>query len=248
MTDSNQRLGTIKAALDDIGAAGDAARLQIHLLSLRARERTGGLATSIEALERRLDRSIEQAVQTAASKTRQLSSAVQDLLGQAPEERETFGTVRAIMSEAPASCAPEDPAHRAAQLMWDADCGAIPVVDAEGKVVGIVTDRDLCMAAYTKGLPLSAIAVGDVMAHHVSMCHAEDPLERAAAVMADAQVRRLPVVDRERRLIGMVSLADIANGAPVLGQREGAELTSQLLRAISQRPRTPIAAHGHAAE
>jgi CBS-domain-containing membrane protein len=65
--------------------------------------------------------------------------------------------------------------------------------------------------------------------------------------MAEARVRRLPVVDAEQRLLGIVSMADIARGAPVLGQREAAELVFQLTRAISQRSREAIAAR-HAAE
>ncbi len=83
MTDSNPTLKTIKNALDDIGAAGDVARLQINLLSLRARKRTGELTANIEALEHRLDRGIEQAMDQAATKTRQLSGAVRELLGRA---------------------------------------------------------------------------------------------------------------------------------------------------------------------
>jgi CBS domain-containing protein len=234
MTDSNPRLQTIKAALDDIGTAGDAARLQIHLLSMRARERSEGLAANIEALEHKLDRNIEQAVQVAASKTRQVSAVVRELLGQAAPE--TSANVKAIMTDAVCSCSADDTLNGAAQRMWDEDCGAVPVVGSDGTLVGIITDRDICMAAYTKGLPLGSIRVNDVMARHVHTCSPDDTLERAATLMAEAQVRRLPIIDAERRLIGIVSLADIARGAPTLGQREAAELVSKLLHSISQRP------------
>jgi CBS-domain-containing membrane protein len=235
MTDSNPTLQTIKNALDDIGAAGDSARLQIHLLSLRARERTGELAANIEALEHRLDQGLEQAMGRAASKTRQLSSAVRDLLGQSAA-RDGALSVQEIMTDAVASCSPDEPLNAAARQMWEHDCGVVPVV-ADGKLVGIITDRDICMAAYTQGRPLTAIAIRDVMARHVHACRSDDTLERAASLMADARVRRLPVVDAEHRLVGIVSMADIARSAPVLGQREGAELVFQLTRAISQRPR-----------
>lgn len=235
MTHVSPRLQTIKAALEDIGAAGDAARLQLHLLSLRARERTDELTTNIEALEQRLDRGIEQAVQLAATKTRQFSSAIRESLGQAPHEPAARADVRAFMSDVVYSCSPEQALNVAAQLMWEHDCGAVPVVAEQGKLVGIITDRDICMAAYTKGIPLSAIPIRDVMARHVHGCNPDDSLERAAALMADAQVRRLPVIDATRRLIGIISLADIARSAPVLGQREAAELALQLLRAVSQR-------------
>jgi CBS domain-containing protein len=237
MTDSNLRLSSIKAALDDIGAAGDAARLQLHLLALRARERTGDLASGVELLERRLDRGIEQAVQAATSKTRQLSTAVQELLGQGQAAPADAAAVASVMTAHPRSCSADDTASQAAMIMWDADCGAVPVLDGDGRLIGVVSDRDLCIASYTKGLPLTAIRVADVMARHVHTCDPDDTLARAAALMADAQVRRLPVVDAERRLVGIVSLADIARAAPVLGQHEGAELVFALLRALSQRPR-----------
>ncbi|HTV21870.1 MAG TPA: CBS domain-containing protein [Polyangiaceae bacterium] len=239
MTDPNPTLQTIKHALDDIGAAGDAARLQIHLLSLRARERTGELASNIEALEHRLDQGLEQAVGRAATKTRQLSTAVRDLLGQSAA-RDGELSVEEIMTDAVAFCSPDESINAAARQMWEHDCGAVPVVEA-GKLVGIITDRDICMAAYTQGRPLTAIAIRDVMPHHVHTCRSSDTLERAASLMADAQVRRLPVVDADRHLLGMVSMADIARSAPVLGQREAAELVFQLTRTISQRPHEPLA-------
>jgi len=74
------------------------------------------------------------------------------------------------------------------------------------------------------------------MARHVHTRRPDDSLARVATSMADAQVRRLPVVDAGHRLVGIVSLADIARSAQILGQREGAELVLQLLRAASQRP------------
>ena len=244
MTDSNPTLQAIKNALDDIGAAGDTARLQMHLLSLRARERTGELAAEIEALEHRIDQGLEQAVSRAATKTRQLSSAMRELLGQSAA-RDGDLRVRDAMTDVVATCSPNDTLNAAAQHMWEHDCGAVPVLEG-GKLVGIITDRDICMAAYTKGRPLTAISIQDVMARHVHACHAEDTLERAASLMADGRVRRLPVLDKDERLTGIISMADIARSAPVLGQREAAELVYQLTRAISQRP--PEATSARAAE
>jgi CBS domain-containing protein len=239
MTHVSPRIQTIKAALDDIGAAGEAARLQLHLLSMRARERTEELSTNIEALEERLDRGIEQAVQLAATKTRQFSSAIRESLGQPLVEPEARTNVQLFMTDRVCSCAADQTLNAAAQLMWDHDCGAVPVLDEQRRLVGIITDRDICMATYTQGLPPSAIRIGDIMARHVHTCSAGDSLERAAALMAEAQVRRLPVVDAERRLIGLISLADIARSAPVLGQRDAADLALQLVRAISQRQPDP---------
>ncbi len=245
MTESNPRLQSLKAALEEVGTAGDAARLQIHLLSMRARERTDEIASDIEAFEHRLDKGIEQAMQVAASKTRQLSGAVRELLGQPPAE--SSPTVKAIMTDELASCSPEESLNVAAQRRWEHDCGAVPVV-TDGKLSGIITDRDICMAAYTRGLPLTSIRVADVVAPHVISCGPDETLERAAARMAEAQIRRLPVVDAEQRLLGVVSLADIARGAPVLGQREAADTVYQLVRAISQRPNSVIEEQRNIAE
>lgn len=229
---TENRLQNIKAALEDIGSAGDTARLQLHLLSMRARERTEQLATNIEAIEQRIDRNIEQAMQVAAAKTRQLSEAIRTSLGQVSEPGLT---VSAIMTEPARYCLPEQPASAAAQIMWDHDCGAVPVVGDEGRVLGMITDRDLCMAAYTQGLPLVAIRVGDVMARPAHACRPDDSFTQAAELMARAQVRRLAVVDSEGRLVGMVSLADIAQAAPALGQAEAAVLLLRLVRAVSKR-------------
>lgn len=235
MADLNIRLGTLKEALEDIGAAGDAARLQLHLLSMQARERTGELGAGIEALELKIDRGIEQAVQTAAGKTRLLTRTVQEYLGQKPAREVASTSVRSFMTEGIRSCAPDDWLAGAAQIMWDTDCGAVPVVDDQQRLCGIITDRDICMAAYTKGAPLTAVRVGEVMTRHVHTCRLDDTLARAATLMAEGQVRRLPVLDADGRPVGIVSLADIACNAGVLGQREAQALVFQLLRGISKR-------------
>lgn len=232
MADLHIRLGKLTEALEDIGAAGDAARLQLHLLSMQAR---GELGTSIEALELKIDRGIEQAVQAAAGKTRLLTKTVQEYLGQKPTREATSASVRSIMTQAIHSCSPDDPLARAAQIMWDTDCGAVPVVNAEQHLCGIITDRDICMAAYTKGASLTAVRVGDVMTRNVHTCRLDDTLARAATLMAEGQVRRLPVLDADGRTVGIVSLADIASNAGVLGQKEAQALVFQLLRGISKR-------------
>jgi CBS domain-containing protein len=235
MAQSSVGIGILKDALDEISTASGQARLQLHLLSLEARRRGEAISTSIEALESRLDRGLHQALATGAQKARQLTQAVQDSLGGQPAPGSDSIRVGAIMAEPLHVCSAEDSLARAAQIMWDADCGAVPVVGADGRLCGIITDRDICMATYTKGLGPGSIQVADVMSHRVHSCSAEDPLERAIARMADAQVRRLPVVSTEGRPIGMISLADIARSAVLLGQREGEALVLQLLGAVSQR-------------
>lgn len=114
-----------------------------------------------------------------------------------------------IMSEHVATCRPDDSDERAAHLMWEADCGALAVVDEEGRALGVVTDRDVCMCAYTTGRPLADLRVRDCMAWSPFVCKPDDSIERALSTMAEARVRRLPVLDRERHVVGLLSLNDV---------------------------------------
>ena len=108
------------------------------------------------------------------------------------------------------SCRAGDSLNRAAQLMWEGDFGVVPVVDAGGGVVGMITDRDICMAAYTRGRPLHELGVESAMAKQVATCSEQSTIETALFLMREARVRRLPIVDREGRLCGILSLSDLA--------------------------------------
>jgi len=106
-------------------------------------------------------------------------------------------------------CRPDEPAQSAARLMWDHDIGAVPVTDPGGTLIGITTDRDICMAAYVAGTPLAALPVSDTMSYQVFTVGPDEPLEAAEQIMRSNHVRRLPVV-REGKLVGLLSLADVA--------------------------------------
>jgi CBS domain-containing protein len=112
-------------------------------------------------------------------------------------------------------CTDTDTLNRAAQLMWEFDCGCILVIHAngDGRVVGVVTDRDIAMATYTQGKELWAIPITSAMAHEVIACHAGDGISQAEALMRDNRVRRLPVLDQHERLVGVISLNDLAREA-----------------------------------
>ena len=120
--------------------------------------------------------------------------------------------VSEIMTRSVVTCRPEQFASDAAGLMWEHDCGCVPITDAsaDGDLVGIVTDRDLCMAAYTRGLPLHEIRVDSIMAPVVQTCRPSDTLEEAERRMSEAKVRRIPIVGGAGEVVGILSLSDIA--------------------------------------
>ncbi|MEY4511011.1 MAG: hypothetical protein RLZZ450_3133 [Pseudomonadota bacterium] len=117
--------------------------------------------------------------------------------------------VRSLMSTAVHSCTSEQTLAQAARLLWEYDVGAVPVVDAGGRPVAMITDRDICMAAYLRGAAIAEIDVASAMSTDLFTCHVDDPLSEAERTMMTRQVRRLPVVDDEGKLIAVLSLNDI---------------------------------------
>lgn len=147
--------------------------------------------------------------------------------------------IEKIMSKPVITCEPGDSLSTAAQRMWDHDCGVLVVVDGGGRTVGVVTDRDICMAAYIQGLPLKAIAVSTAMATQVASCRPQDDIGAAEDLMRKRQIRRLVVVDAAERPVGLVSLNDIARNA-VTHKKQGAERELALTLAAICEPR-PVA-------
>jgi CBS domain-containing protein len=175
----------------------------------------------------------------AARRARDFGRKVLGLLERwSAEEPSLGGDVGSIMTRNVVSCSGNDTLHRAAQIMWDRDCGAVPVVDAEGRAVGLVTDRDLCMAAYTRARPLSAISVSSLLSGKLHTCAASTSLDEAVARMRGQRIRRLVVVDpKDQRLVGMLSLADLARQLPVSAamRRQASVVLSELLARLSER-------------
>ena len=121
--------------------------------------------------------------------------------------------VMELMTTEAGSCRAYDSVDKGAQIMWEQDCGAVPVVDQDGVVVAMLTDRDICMAAFTQGRALSEIRVSSAMSQDLWTCRPEDDVALAEDRMRSHQVRRLPVVDAEGRLVGVLSLSDLAREA-----------------------------------
>jgi CBS domain-containing protein len=117
--------------------------------------------------------------------------------------------IRDLMTKQVASVRSDDSAAVAARLMWDCDCGVVPVIDDEGHAIAMVTDRDICMAALMRDRAPSAIPVADAMSRELRSCGPEDEVSTAEELMRTHQIRRIPIVDRDRRPVGMLSLADI---------------------------------------
>lgn len=114
-----------------------------------------------------------------------------------------------IMTSPAVTCGPATNLSEVAQLLWDHDCGAVPVMDRDGQVLGMLTDRDICIGVATRARPAWQIAAGEVISGQVYRCHPDDALGVALAVMAEHQVRRLPVIGDRGTIVGVLSVNDV---------------------------------------
>jgi CBS domain-containing protein len=133
--------------------------------------------------------------------------------------------VNEVMTSRVQVASPDDTLQHAAQVMERMDFGMLPVGEND-RLVGTLTDRDITIRAVARGLPPGQCKVREIMTHEVKYVFDDMSVEEAAANMSNLQVRRLPVVDREKRLVGIVSLGDLA-----LAETEPA---GEALRSISE--------------
>lgn len=117
--------------------------------------------------------------------------------------------VQDLMTTNPAACTLTNSLVEAGLMMWHHDCGILPVVAEGGKVVGLITDRDICMAGVLTGRNLTNIAVKDVVSGKVVACRTDDDIRAAMKMMEENRIRRLPVVDDLGLLRGILSMNDI---------------------------------------
>lgn len=148
--------------------------------------------------------------------------------------------IKELMHAPAITCSEADSINRAAQLMWENDIGVIPVTDSDNRVVGMITDRDVAMAAYTTGAALPSMNVRDSMAKTVFSCGPEETIEAIEKRMQEARVRRFPVVDDEKRAVGIISVNDIAQYADS-NQKNGVNREFVRTLATISAPRAPIA-------
>lgn len=143
--------------------------------------------------------------------------------------------VQDLMGRPVETCHAQESLNDAARKMWEADIGAVVVVDDKGRVAGLVTDRDLSMAAYTRGRPLTEIIIAEVMSKHLITCGPAADVAEVRELMKRHQLHRIPVIDRGGHPIGIVTLRDLARER---GAGGAAELMGTFA-AISQ-PRRPV--------
>jgi CBS domain-containing protein len=138
--------------------------------------------------------------------------------------------VKDIMTTDLKTCTPDTTVAEAAQLMWDGDCGILPVVD-EGALVGVVTDRDMYIALATQNARASQLRVGAVATTKVTTCAPEDDLRTALEAMKQARVRRLPVVGFGNAVMGILSMNDVLRAAAA-GKGAANDVIVETLQAI----------------
>jgi CBS domain-containing protein len=117
--------------------------------------------------------------------------------------------VRDAMRRSPASCTPGANLAAITERLWTCGCGAIPVVDSAQKVLGIITDRDICVALGTRDRRPSELTAEQVMTRDVAACRADDDIHEALRMMSSKKVRRLPVLDRAGKLEGLLCMSDL---------------------------------------
>ena len=118
-------------------------------------------------------------------------------------------TIQELMTAKPELGHAYESLEACAKKMCDADVGVIPILDEWDRLSGVITDRDICMAAYAQGRPLREIIVGEVMAKHPITCRPGDAAEVVAELMKEHRIRRVPVIDDEHHVIGIVSVTDL---------------------------------------
>jgi CBS domain-containing protein len=114
-----------------------------------------------------------------------------------------------VMMRTPASCTPETNLAAAVEILWTRNCGMLPIVNDDGKVTGVITDRDICIALGTRNQRASEITVREIQPEKLFACKADDEIHAALAIVSDAKVRRLPVLDEAGKLQGILSLDDV---------------------------------------
>jgi CBS domain-containing protein len=127
--------------------------------------------------------------------------------------------VKKLMTTDAGYCSAEENLTKAVEIMWQRDCGAVPVVDGEMKPVGMITDRDIAIAASSKNRKPSQIKITEIISNKIFTCLETDDAEEALRKMRRAKIKRLPVVGEDGALVGVISITDLILKAPKLKKK-----------------------------
>jgi CBS domain-containing protein len=151
--------------------------------------------------------------------------SISSQISRAFAREETKMKVLDVMVRTPAFCSQETNIAAAVEILWNRNCGILPIVDAQKRIVGVVTDRDLAIAMGTRNRLPSEIAVNEVATGKVFSCKPDDEISAALAIMAEKRVRRLLVLNNEGKLDGILSMDDVVQHVEAKGSRKAPDVS-----------------------
>jgi CBS domain-containing protein len=224
--------------IDTFVKARQTARLRLHLLSLEAQKHWQSVESRLDNIQRRLEHDGDGAVATLGHTLQEINDAIKHVLSEARGSLKARATD--LMRPAK-TCSPSGTLAEAAQLMWELDCGFAPICDDAGKLVGVVTDRDICMATHLRGQLVSEISISSVMTQALCTVTPDTALSEVMRLMRTHQIKRIPVV-RQQQLAGIITLADVSQFLDVAEDSpEAAVALAKTLTAISTPRRDEVA-------
>ena len=156
--------------------------------------------------------------------------------------------VKDVMTQSAVCCGEETNVGRAVELLWARNCGILPVTGIDGKVRGVVTDRDICIAMGTRNRLPGDVCVSEIMSSNVVSCKANDDIHEALSTMAEKKVRRLPVLNNDGFPVGILSMDDIITHGDLNKWQGFCELSSEeIVRALKRLYSADLAAVSAAA-
>lgn len=210
-TVSVSSLPAVERAREELRAIKQRARIRERVLCPPARAAWKDIEQKLTQWEERLGREETEAIGPALAQLSEILRAAEAFLDDpALEEAPLESAVTRVMSPLLRICRPDDPLGAATQIMSDQDCSAVPVVDGDSTLIGVITDRDACLACHVHGVSPDELTAGAAMSTGVATCRLDTSIERALELMAERGLRRLVIVGLEGEPIGMVTLGDIA--------------------------------------
>lgn len=209
----------------------DRARVRAHLFSMDARDAWHTLEGELTSLEEQLVKSGDAMLASAADRMSELVERAETFLDQQIGKELTLASpARFAMTAGVLTCSTHDTLNVAAQIMWDEDCGSVPVVDSAGVLLGMLTDRDLAMACYTQGKAPEQVCAATAMSKAIFSVRPDDSLADVISSMKVHRVRRIAVITDGGRLLGLISISDLLRR--LSAQRQVSPLEAALVDAL----------------